>query len=352
MMIRAFRDAVHPARVRRLVLAVIVAALGSGCVSSNTSPVALSDAPGAAELGLTTNSASPLTSASAAVRYQGIPYGPFGLWKGSALKGDPQPFTASHNFVSADTLIAQLDAARSTGQRLVLAMTGGAAELYTTDGQFDMAKWKNVMNSYKTSVLKKAVSAAVSDGTIIGNVLIDEPETAKWGSVLTKPMIDQMAAYVKSIFPTLPVGVNHGPPGYTWRSGERYTKVDYAVYQYAHWITQGDVVAWRNAVLARAKLDGVKPGLSLNILNGGEQDRDDGTYDCTGPAQGGLGTRYPNCWMTPDQVRSWGEALTPYACVMLMWQYDATYMSTSANQDAFNDIAALAASKPRPSCKR
>jgi hypothetical protein len=37
---------------------------------------------------------------------------------------------------------------------------------------------------------------------------------------------------------------------------------------------------------------------------------------------------------------------------MLMWQYDATYMSTSANQDAFNDIAALAASKPRPSCKR
>jgi hypothetical protein len=165
-------------------------------------------------------------------------------------------------------------------------------------------------------------------------------------------MIDQMAAYVKSIFPTLPVGVNHGPPGYSWRSPERYTKVDYVVYQYAHWVTNGDVVAWRDAVLAQAARDGVKPGLSLNILNGGAQDRDDGMYDCTGLGQGGLGTRFPNCWMTPDQVRDWGLALAPYACVMLMWQFDATYMSNSANLEAFQAIAALAASKPRPRCKR
>jgi hypothetical protein len=268
------------------------------------------------------------------------------------LKWGPEPFTASHNFITADTLALQINAARAKGQRLVVAMTGGATEKYTTDGQFDLAKWKDVMNTYRTSTLKKAVGAAVSDGTLIGNALIDEPETTKWGTVLSKPMIDQMGAYVKSIFPTLPVGVNHGATGYTWRSWERYTKVDYAVYQYVHWITQGDVVAWRQAVLAQAKLDGVRPALSLNILNGGAQDRDDGIYDCTGPGQAGFGTRYPLCGMTSDQVRSWGEALTPYACVMLMWQYDATYMSDSSNQDAFKDIAALAASKPRPTCRR
>jgi hypothetical protein len=337
-MIWTLVEAGDQARVRSLVLAMLATLLGSGCKGDNVSPVAASDSPDAPVL--------------AAVTYSGIPYGPFGLWKMTTLKWGPEPFTASHNFINADSLVLQINAARSKGQRLVVAMTGGATEQYTTDGQFDLTKWKNVMNTYKKSALKRAVTAAVSDGTIIGNLLIDEPEVAKWGTVLTKPMIDQMAAYVKSIFPTLPVGVNHGPPGYKWRSSERYTRVDYAVYQYAHWVTQGDIIAWRDAVLAQAGLDGVRPGLSLNILNGGAQDRDDGTYDCTGPDQGGLGTRYPNCWMTPDQVRNWGEALTPYGCVMLMWQYDAAYMSNSANQDAFKDIAALAASKPRPSCKR
>jgi hypothetical protein len=208
------------------------------------------------------------------------------------------------------------------------------------------------MNTYNKSALKTAVAAAVSDGTIIANSMIDEPETKQWGTVLTKPKIDQMAAYVKSIFPTLPVGLSHGPPGYKWRSWERYTKVDYVVYQYAHWVTKGNVVTWRDAVLAQAKLDGVTPGLSLNILNGGAQDQGDGYYDCTGTGQAGLGTRYPNCKMTPDQLRTWGKALVPYGCVMLMWRFDKAYMSNLANQDAFKEVAALAASKPRRSCKR
>jgi hypothetical protein len=337
-MIRVLTETGNRTRLRPLVLAMLVPLLGTGCKSENASPLALSDSPDAPVL--------------AAVTRTGIPFGPFGLWKITTLKWGPEPFTASHNFINADNLVLQINAARNKGQRLVVAMTGGAAEQYTTDGQFDMTKWKNVMNTYRKSALKKAVAAAVSDGTIIGNALIDEPEVVKWGTVLTKPMIDEMAAYVKNIFPTLPVGVNHGPPGYQWRSSEHYTKVDYAVYQYAHWITQGDILAWRNAVLAQAGLDGVRPALSLNILDGGAQDRNDGTYDCTGPGQGGLGTRFPNCWMTPDQVRTWGEALTPYACVMLMWQYDVAYMSNSANQQAFRDVAALAASKPRPRCKR
>ena len=342
-MLKVFRNVRHRTRLRLLAL-VTLAALGS-CTSDDAGPASLgdpADVPGA------TLNPVPNLAASA---YTGIPFGPFALWKLSALKWGPEPFTASHNFASADSLVAQINAARAKKQRLVVAMTGGGTDRYTTDGQFDMAKWKAVMNTYKQSALKKTVAAAVSDGTIIGNLLIDEPETAGWGTVLTKPMIDQMAAYVKSIFPTLPVGVNHGPPGYTWRSWERYTRVDYAVYQYAHWVTNGDVVAWRDAVLAQAALDGVKTGLSLNILNGGAQDRD-GTYDCTGPDQGGLGTRFPNCWMTPDQLRTWGLALTPNACVMLMWQFDTTYMSNSANLEAFQDIAALAASKPRPRCKR
>ena len=81
--------------------------------------------------------------------------------------------------------------------------------------------------------------------------------------------------------------------------------------------------------------------MSLNVLNGGKQDREDGNYDCVGTGMGGFGTRYPNCLMTADQVRTWGKALVPYACFMMMWQYDAAYFSKSANQLAFKDVAVV-----------
>jgi hypothetical protein len=285
------------------------------------------------------------------VTYTGLPYGPAGLWRLANVKWGPQPFTASQNYINADSIVQQINAARAMGHRLILAMTGGVAEDYSTNGQFDLTKWTNKMDTYNTETIREAVAAAVSDGTVIGNQMIDEPETKRWGTVLTKAMIDQMAAYVKAIFPTLPVGLNHGPPGYKWRASERFTKVDYVLYQYNHYYTSGNIVAWRDAVLAQAKLDGVTPALSLNVLNGGKQDRD-GNYDCVGAGMGGLGTRYPNCTMTADQVRTWSKELVPYACFMMIWQYDATYMSEAGNQDAFREIASLVASQPRRSCAR
>lgn len=353
-MIRALRNAGEPTRLRPLVLAVLATLLGAGCHSDGASPVAVGDSPDAPAVGSTLDTATPVDSSSvlASVTYSGLPYGPSGLWHMHRLRWGPQPFTASQNFISADTLILQINAARNKRHRLMLAMTGGPSTRYTTNGQFDMTKWKNAMNTYNKSALKTAVAAAVADGTVIGNQMIDEPETRRWGTVLTKPKIDQMAAHVKTIFPTLPVGLNHGPPGYQWRSWERYTKVDYVLYQYNHFFTSGNVVAWRDAVLAQARRDGVTPALSLNILNGGKQDRGDGKYDCAGSEQGGLGTRYPNCAMSPDQLRNWGKALMPYGCFMMMWQFDGAYMSKSANQVAFKDLAAVAASKPRRSCRR
>ena len=344
-MIRAFFYTGVARRRRPLRFAVLATLLAAGCSSDSASPVALSDSPDALTAG-------PTLPAPILAAYVGIPYGPFFLWTMNTLNWGPKPFTGSQGFTNADTLILQINAARNKGQRLVTAMTGGPSTRYTTNGQFNMTKWKSTMNTFNKSALKTAVAAAVSDGTLIANSLIDEPETKQWGTILTKPMIDQMAAYSKTIFPTLPVGVNHGPTGYKWRATERYTKVDYAVYQYAHWITKGNVITWRDAVLAQAKLDGVTPGLSVNILNGGAPDNVDGIYNCTGTGQAGLGTFYPNCRMTPDQLRTWGTALLPYGCVMFMWKFDATYMNKLANQDAFKALATLAASKPRRSCKR
>jgi hypothetical protein len=158
-----------------------------------------------------------------------------------------------------------------------------------------------------------------------------------------------MAAYAKNMFPTLPQGILVGAPGYRWRASERFHKVDFVIYGYKWWITQGDVSQWRSAVLQQAKLDGITPAFSLNILDGGIPDRK-GTYDCGGT--GGKGTYYPNCRMTASQVSSWGRALVSYGCMTLMWRYDGAYFSKSANRDAFNSVASAAKSLSRRSCKR
>jgi len=102
---------------------------------------------------------------------------------------------------------------------------------------------------------------------------IDEPEIPSWGGVLTKPMIDQMAAYAKKIFPTLPMGITHGSNGFKWRSGERYKVLDWVGVQYVYNYNNGNVAGWRSEVLNFAQANHVTPVFALNILNGGVRDR-------------------------------------------------------------------------------
>jgi hypothetical protein len=310
---------------------------------------------------------TPVSATTQGIR--GIPYGPFALWTGSTtVAWGPEPFTTSQNFSDPSTLVTQINAARSMHQSLVLAMTGGAHSatnlgccLSIVDGvaKFDMAKWKARMEKFNTAAIKQAVDSGVKDGTVVGNTLMDEPEVTgggdgnTWGPTgwMTKAKVNEMARYARAIFPTLPMGVNHGPTGYQWRTTEQYTDVDYVVNQYNWWVTSGNVAAWRDNVLARAAADGVTPGFSLNILNGGVQDRD-GTYSCDGTGQAGKGTYSPNCRMTATQVRDWGRTLGVAGCVMFMWKYDDAFMARLDNQQSFDDVAAtLAAASPR-SCRR
>jgi hypothetical protein len=355
-MIRGFTLA-----VRRSGLALFAVLAGASCDNTDSlnSP---SDTPTAAS---TTDSAmfadtsaavDSLTAAVdssspefATISYTGIPYGPLGLWDGIGFEWGPAPFTTSQDNTFANSIVSRINAARQKKQRLILAMTGGTSSNFKTNGKFDLTKWKNRMNTFKTATIKNAVAAGVADGTILGNSIMDEPETKQWGGVMTKPLLDQMARYVKDIFPTLPVGVNHGAPGYKWRSWERYQVVDYTLNQYMWRATSGNVSAWRDAVVDRARSEGITPAFSLNLLNGGVPDGS-GTWDC--PGTGGKGTRYPNCRMTASQVSSYGKAVGPSGCFMLMWRYDDAFMSKSANVSAFRDVASLLATKSRRSCRR
>lgn len=337
---------------RRSLIAALAVLAGTACndtedlVAPVDTPTTTTDAAPADSLAGTGSVSSTLASAT----FSGLPYGPIGLWATlNTFEMGPAPFTLSQETVSPGSIVARINNARSKRQRLVLAMTGTSASDYKTNGKFDLSKWKRRMNGFNTSTIRNAVAGGVSDGTVVGNTMIDEPETVRWGGNVSKSVIDQMAAYSKSLFSSLPVGVNLGPPAYRWRASERFHKLDWVRYQYSWGVTNGDLAEWRDGVLAQARKDGVQPAFSLNILDGGTVDRS-GAWDCPGIGKGTYGR---NCNMTADQVRSWGRTLAAAGgCALMMWRYDNAYITKSANQDAFRDVAAATSGAPRKSCKR
>ena len=287
----------------------------------------------------------------------GVPFGPYRLWAtATSLNANAAAFTASLNSSDPSTIVTLIGAARTKGHKLVLNMTACCASEYLTSGNFDLAKWKARQDLFNTAAIRTAIAEAVSNGTVIGGKLIDEPERADWGTGLSKSVVDQMAAYTKSYFPTLPLGISHGAPGYRWRTDQTFTALDWIVYQYNSAVSgttyaKGDAAGWRDAVLQQAAADGVAPAFSFNILDGGIEAARDGLWNCSTTLTEGRGTEEPDCRMTAAQVREYGRVLGPAGCALLMWRYDDEFMANPANQQAFRDVAALLASRTAPSCR-
>ncbi len=284
---------------------------------------------------------------------QGIPFGIYDLWTtGSKTQTSGiAAFTSSQGDITASGLVSRILTARAKGVHLVLMMTGGSHDRYKTAGVFDLAKWQAAMDEYNTPTIRDAVAAGVADGTIIGSSVMDEPQQSgtdskAWGpeGTMTKVRVDGLCAYVKTIFPTLPVGVGHDAKAF--EPTKSYQVCEFMIAQYA-W-RKGDVAAWRDAGLAIAARDGMSIIFSMNLLNGGVQDKT-GAWDC--PGTGGLGTAAPNCQMTPEQIRDWGKTLGRAGCTMMSWRYDAAFVAKPENQAAFSDVAITLSTLPRTPCR-
>jgi hypothetical protein len=292
---------------------------------------------------------SELATELSMAKSKGVPYGPYGLWADyTVIKSFKAPFTTSVAYSDARGIIKQLAAARKYNQRLILAMTGGGHDMYKTRGKFDMGKWKRRMDTYNRRDIKAAVAQGVRDGTIIMNNIMDEPNVKSWGGVMTKARLDEMARYVKRLFPTLPIGV---AVIHTWRPQERYRVVDAIITQYSWYM--GSITNYRNEAIKVARQNGTSVAFALNILNGGVQSWS--TRRCPLGVTGGRGTmgkNHPACRMTPNQVRDWSKALGPAGCAMIMWRYDNAFMAKSANQKALKEAGSALAKASGRSCRR
>jgi hypothetical protein len=290
----------------------------------------------------------------------GLPFGP--SQQLARTGGIQTPFNmTSDGGYTPDNMVSRINAARQGGYKLLLAIPSGSHRdatsplLSVINGvlQFDESKWRAQVDRFNTPTIKQAIADAVRDGIIIGDVIMDEPQVTgsgdgnTWGpaGTMTKLRLDGMCTYVKNIFPTLPIGVFHQHN--TFEPDKSYKVCDFIVDQYNH--RRGDIYTFRDDGLALAKRDGHAIMFSLNILNGGVQDKD-GVWDCSGT--GGLGTYAPNCRMTADQVREWGKILGPVGCGLYLWRYDDTFVKDPANQQAFKDLAAVMGSAAARSCRR
>jgi hypothetical protein len=297
----------------------------------------------------TTRTPSPAPSAGG-----GIPFGPYGAWEDETLKANTESFNLSIGAFTARNIIPRLTHARAQHHRVILAMTGGSHNQYKTDGVFDQSKWLAKMNTYDRPDIHDAIAQGVADGTIVGASVMDEPhntaEGSSWGpkGTMTKARVDSMCAYVKQMFPTLPVGVVHDHDIFQPR--QSYHVCEFLVDQYA--ARKGDVTEFRDAGLALGRRDNMSIVFSLNIISGGIQAPRDGAWNCSPTLTGGRGSDNPNCRMTAEQVRDWGLVLGPAGCALTMWRYDPEFMARPDNEQAFRDVAAKLATLPARSCGR
>jgi len=185
-------------------------------------------------------------------------------------------------------------------------------------------------------------------GLIVGNT---------WGppGTITRARADSLCGFVKNLAgPGIPVGLSDH---LAWDKGKTLKVCDYTAPQFSNRF--GDLTRWRDTTLALAKKAGHQTHFSFNILNGGTQDADmaarprppGAKWDCRNEG-GRLGSRPPNCRMTPAQVTAAVTVLGAYTCSgLMMWRYDAAKLGESAYLEVFKQGIALQKSRTLEQCR-
>jgi hypothetical protein len=290
--------------------------------------------------------------ATSSLTAPGIAFGDFHL-PTSMFKA---PYSGSLYAASTGSVISNLNAAKSAGMRIVISMAGSRGYYTNSDGTFNLSKWKTRINAFRSVNL----APFVSSGTIIGHYLVDEPYCAAcWGGrQIPKTDIEEMARYSKTIWSSVPTGVRSSP---TQLGSSAFTYLDFAWGQYVgplHQPSFGQSPAqYRDAQIAAAKRLHLGLVFGMNYLDGGDgSSRINGTYakdpnlgDNTHCVSGGC-YRYA---MSPNEVKNAGTtfAQSSYACAVISWKYNETFLARSGMKDAMSAVGSAARNRSRTACK-
>jgi hypothetical protein len=282
---------------------------------------------------------SAATAAFAAGTQPGIVFGSYGM--------DPANLNSIHTGalrgggITETNVLQFLAAMKAKGGRLVLKMCNGEDKyVKNADGTFSFAKWKALVDRFR----KVNLGPYISDGTLLGHFLIDEPHrTAKWGGkIIPQATVEAMAAYSKQIWPALPTLVRVVP---SWLASApvTYRALDAGWLQYGY--GKGNPATMVASETTIAKQKGLGLVIGLNILDGGN-----GSSGVRGWSSGKWA-------MTASEIRNYGSALLSqsYTCGFFNWTYQyfgPNYYARSDINSAMADLSSKAKAHARTSCSQ
>jgi hypothetical protein len=222
-----------------------------------------------------------------------------------------------------NNVISELRAIRDRGGKVMLNLAGAPPRYTDKYGNFSLAKWKTSVDRYKGINF----SSFISDGTLIGNFLIDEPnDPNNWKNhkPVSPATLEEMAKYSKMRWSTLTTVVRVRPD----YLGSNHHYLDAAWSQYHSRFGSPSNFVSHDVSIAKNKGLGLIVG--MNVLKGNNGSK-----------------------MTASQVKSWGGALlsSSYPCAFLSWAYDDKYLSTSSMKDAMTYLRHKAQSRSMKSCR-
>jgi hypothetical protein len=266
----------------------------------------------------------------------------FGSWFMTAVDlSSVHTGTLVGGLISPTNILTLLSGARAKGARVVIKLCMGKdSYVKNSDGTFSFTKWKALVDRYRTVNL----GSYISDGTILGHFLIDEPSRAeRWGGkVIPQSTLEAMAKYSKQIWPSMTTFVRVVP---SWLASASisYTYLDAGWLQYTH--NKGDVTKLVASEVAAAKNKGLGLVVGLNVLDGG---------DGSSGIRGTLSGKYA---MSASEIKTYGTALLnqSYACGFYNWTYNyfgPTYYARSDIKAAMADLSTKAKNHIRTSCRQ
>jgi hypothetical protein len=294
--------------------------------------IALTAALAACDADRLTNSSDNQIAPPAAEPFQGDPSFatgfrggiPFGTWALPTSEFGPI-FNGAQRNIAPDDLLRELAAIKSRGGRVVLMFAGKERNYIGSDGHFSLSMWKARVDRYRSVNF----SSFLEDGTIIGHYLIDEPnDPTNWNGVpVTGKVVEQMAAYSKSIWPKMTTVVR-AEPGYLGATGGPYHYLDVAWAQYVS--RKGAPDDYIRSNVADAQRVGLALITGMNLTRGGP---------------GGTA-------MTPSQIVSIGTTLLAqsYPCAFISYHWELPYMDRTDVRAALAKLSQLAASHATRSC--
>jgi len=317
-MTHSFQLARRTARFRVSVLATLLA-LGLGACDADEVTNSSDEQLPTPEL---TDAAEPVTaveapSLAASSFRGGIPFGHFA-----------QPISAFSEFNGAKLTIAPselmktLAAVKARGGKVVI-MLAGNDRYYKDSRGFNFTKWKARVDRFKGINF----SSYISDGTIAGHFLVDEPnDSHNWyGKTIAPSVVDEMARYSKQRWTSMATIVRT-EPGYFRNHYPRYLDAAWAQYV----TRKGTAADYIRRNVADAQRAGLALVVGLNISKGGPDRRR----------------------LTPTEVKSFGSTLlnSSYPCAFLSWEY-GSHLSTTSMKEAMRMLRSKAQSRSSKSCR-